>query len=332
MNTVRYPHRNEVMTMDQKQPVWTKPFIVFITALFCCVLWGSATPAIKIAYQLFHIGPEETASRLMLAGARFLIAGIMIILFGSLLKRKFLFPKKESWGKILALALVQTVGQYYFFFLSLANTTGVRGSVINASGNFLAILCAAYIFRMEKMTVRKWVGCITGFLGIIVLLGGFRVLLDGGNVTFAGEGAMVVADLFYALSGCMIKRYSQHEDPVVLSGYQFFIGSIILLIISSLMGGRLVFSSPSCVLNLIYMGFISAGAYTLWGILLKYNPVSRVSILGFLNPVMGVLLSALFLGENREAFSLNGLLALILVSAGIIIVNLAPHHKAAVNG
>ena len=93
--------------MDRKQQVWTKPFIVFITALFCCVLWGSATPAIKIAYQLFNIGPEETASRLMLAGARFLIADIMIILFGSLLKRKFLFPKKESWGKIFALALVQ---------------------------------------------------------------------------------------------------------------------------------------------------------------------------------------------------------------------------------
>jgi len=90
------------------------------------------------------------------------------------------------------------------------------------------------------------------------------------------------------------------------------------------MGGSLVFHSPACVWNLLYMGFISAGAYTLWGILLKYNPVSRVSILGFLNPVMGVLLSAVFLGENKEAFSWNGLLALILVSIGIIVVNL---HK-----
>ena len=49
--------------------------------------------------------------------------------------------------------------------------------------------------------------------------------------------------------------------------------------------------------------------------------MSRVAILGFINPVMGVLLSALFLGEGSEAFSLNGLLALLLVSAGIIIVN-----------
>ena len=89
----------------------------------------------------------------------------------------------------------------------------------------------------------------------------------------------------------------------------------------SLMGGQFVFYTASCALNLLYMGFISAGAYTLWGVLLKYNPVSRVSILGFVNPVMGVLLSALFLGEGREAFSLTGLLALLLVSAGIVIVN-----------
>ena len=89
------------------------------------------------------------------------------------------------------------------------------------------------------------------------------------------------------------------------------------------MGGNLTFYTPGCVLNLVYMGFISAGAYTLWGVLLKYNPVSRVSILGFINPVMGVLLSALFLGEGREAFSLTGLMALLLVSAGIIIVNIS---------
>lgn len=93
------------------------------------------------------------------------------------------------------------------------------------------------------------------------------------------------------------------------------------IVINMLLGGRLTFYSPSCACNLIYMGFISAGAYTLWDVLLKHNPVSRVSIFGFINPVMGVMLSALFLGENKEAFSLNGLAALLLVALGIIIVN-----------
>ena len=301
--------------------IWAWYPVTVLTAVFCCVLWGSASPAIKIAYELFQIGPEDTASRIMLAGARFMIAGVMTIVFGSVLAGKPLLPKKESWKNVLALSLVQTVGQYYFFFMALANTSGVRGSIINASGNFIAILFAVYIFRFEKMTLKKFAGCLVGFAGILMILGGGQALMEGGRVTLAGEGAMLAADFFYAASGCLIKIFSRDENPVTLSGYQFLIGGMILFAIGSLMGGQLVFYTASCALNLLYMGFISAGAYTLWGVLLKYNPVSRVSILGFVNPVMGVLLSALFLGEGREAFSLTGLMALLLVSAGIVIVN-----------
>ena len=116
---------------------------------------------------------------------------------------------------------------------------------------------------------------------------------------------------------------SEHFANAVDGSNQFFIGGVILAGIGLFMGGGLNFSSMGCVLNLLYLGFISAGAYTLWGVLLKYNLVSRVSILGFVNPVMGVLLSALFLGEGREAFSLTGILALLLVSAGVVIVNTA---------
>ena len=71
-----------------KSSVWARFSVVFITAFICCVLWGSAPPAIKIAYQLFQIGPEDTASRIMLAGARFMLAGVMTILFGSVLARR----------------------------------------------------------------------------------------------------------------------------------------------------------------------------------------------------------------------------------------------------
>ena len=285
--------------------IWAWFPVTLLTAVFCCVLWGSASPAIKIAYELFKIGPEDTASRIMLAGARFMIAGVMTIAFGSILARKFLLPKKESWKNVLVLSLVQTVGQYYFFFMALANTSGVRGSIINASGNFIAILFAVYIFHFEKMTLKKFLGCLVGFAGILLILGGGQALMEGGRVTLAGEGAMLAADFFYAASGCLIKIFSRDENPVTLSGYQFALGGIVLLAIGSAMGGQLCFYTPSCLLNLLYMGLISAGAYTLWG----------------------VLLSALFLGEGTEAFSVNGVIAMLLVSAGIIIVNTGGENR-----
>ncbi|WP_029231732.1 DMT family transporter [Butyrivibrio sp. VCB2006] len=306
--------------MQTKKPIWSLAPVMVATAIFCCVLWGSASPAIKIAYELFGIPASDTASRLVLAGARFVLAGVMTILFGSLVSRKVLTPKIESLKYIGALALCQTIGQYYFFFMSLANTSGVRGSIINASGNFLAPILAIFLFRLEKFEVKKLLGCFVGFFGIFLFLGGSSVLA-GGGMSFAGEGAMLMAALFYAISGCSIKIFSKHENPVVLSGYQFTLGGIVLLAIGLLMGGNLSFNSAGCYLNLIYMGFISAGAYTLWGVLLKYNPVSKVSVLGFVNPIMGVLLSALFLGEESQAFSVVSVISLLLVSAGIIVVN-----------
>ena len=78
---------------------------------------------------------------------------------------------------------------------------------------------------------------------------------------------------------------------------------------------------------LLYMAMISAVAYTLWGVLLKYNPVSRVSVFGFMNPVFGVLLSALILGESAQALSIYALAALVLVSMGIYVVN-KPERQA----
>ena len=303
--------------------------VLFVTAFFCCFLWGSAAPAIKVAYGLFRIDAADTASRITLAGARFMIAGGMVILFGSALARRFLLPKKESVPNILLLAVIQTIGQYYFFFMALANISGVRGTIINASGNFLAILLAIVLFRLEKMSLRKLVGCVVGAAGILLILGGVGAIFDGSSFTMKGEGAMLLAALFYAGSGCLIKIYSRSENPVVLSGYQFLIGGAVLYGIGIAMGGKLVFYAPMCAGTLIYLGFVSAGAYTLWGILMKHNPVSRVSILGFMNPVIGVIISAVLLHEESEAFSWKGLAALALVSAGIIIVN-SEHKKSTV--
>lgn len=92
-------------------------------------------------------------------------------------------------------------------------------------------------------------------------------------------------------------------------------------IVGKLMGGNLTIVSAGSIPLLVYMAFISAGAYTLWGVLLKYNPVSTVTVLGFVNPVMGVILSAIFLHEGAEALSIYTLIALVLVSLGIYIIN-----------
>ena len=73
--------------------------------------------------------------------------------------------------------------------------------------------------------------------------------------------------------------------------------------------------------NHILSGNGLSSAYTLWSVLLAWNDVSKVAIFGFVNPLCSVILSALMLGEVKQAFNIGSLIALILVCTGIYIVN-----------
>lgn len=79
---------------------------------------------------------------------------------------------------------------------------------------------------------------------------------------------------------------------------------------------------------LVYLALLSAAAYSLWGILLKYNPVSRVSIYNFMTPVFGVLLSWLMLTEASNVKVINVVISLLLVCAGIFLLNFKPAGAA----
>ena len=94
-----------------------------------------------------------------------------------------------------------------------------------------------------------------------------------------------------------------------------------MIAVGLLFGGWVIVSSIEAVGVLAYLSFLSAVAYSLWGILLKYNPVSRVSIFSFMTPVMGVILSEIMLTESSNVSPIYLVITILLVSAGIILLN-----------
>ncbi len=295
---------------------------VALIALVCCSLWGSAFPMIKIGYQQFGITDSGAGAKLIFAGIRFTLAGILAWAAGSAADRKLMLPHKEDIPRIFVLSLFQTILQYSLFYLGLANCTGVKSSIIDGSNPFLVILLTTVLLRMEKMTARKLLGCLLGFGGIVVInLGG-----DMSGFAWNGEGFIFLSSLSYAASTVMLKRYSgKGSSPVMLSAFQFVVGGIVMVLIGIIAGGVEYSAwtiSGQGIFTLLYLAMVSAAAYSLWGVLLKHNPVCRVAVFGFLTPVCGVLLSALLLGEAEQAFNLRSIIALALVCAGIWIVNL----------
>ncbi len=296
----------------QKTPV------VCIAAMLCCLLWGSAFPVIKIGYDILGISAGDYASQILFAGLRFTAAGIMAVFFGSILAGKFLIPQKESLIKISVLSLFQTVLQYLFFYIGLAHTTGTKGSIINSLGSFFAVI-AAVVAGLEKNTLSKIAGCVLGFSGaVLVNLTGSEM---NTHISFFGEGFIAFSAFAYAVSSILIKKYSEYENTVVLSGYQFIFGGAVMIVSGTAMGGAVSGIGMKSAALIFYLAFASAAAYTLWGILLKYNDVSRVAVFGFMMPVFGCFLSVIILKESLAELGVKGILALILVSMGIFIIN-----------
>lgn len=300
-------------------------FVVWLGALICCALWGSAFPCIKIGYQMFEIPQDAVATQILFAGLRFTLAGILVILIGSVLSGNLLKINRQNAPKILKLSLLQTVLQYLFFYIGLANTTGVKASIIEGVNVFIAIFVASLIFRQEKLTMGKLAGCLIGFAGVVL------VNLNGNGLDMSfhlnGEGFIFLSTVAYAFSSVYLKRYSKTENPVLLSGWQFISGGLVMTIMGLLMGGKITKVTATGIAMLFYLACISAVAYSLWGILLKYNPVSRVAVFGFMNPVFGVILSAFLLGEREQASGIKSIIALILVSIGIYITAKVKEEK-----
>lgn len=311
--------------MVQKKNTLTKTGIVALLACVCCILWGSAIPVIKTGYRLMEVDAADTASQIVFAGVRFTLAGLLVLIFASIREKKVLIPDRTILKYAVPVCLAQTVGQYFFFYIGVAHTSGVKGGIITGLGNFIAILMSCLIVRNERMTGRKMAGCVLGFAGVVVinLMG---KSLDMG-FTLTGEGFILISQVAYGISTILINIYSKKVSPVVLSGTQFTMGGIVLTLIGVGMGGHLGNVTAVGVVSIFYLAMVSAVAYTLWSVLLTWNDVSKVAIFGFVNPLCSVILSALILGEVKQAFNTGSLAALLLVCAGIYIVNCRGTNK-----
>lgn len=295
----------------------SNPLIVCLLAAVSCALWGSAAPVIKIGYELFSIAENDTWTIILFAGIRFALAGALVILFSSLLRKKPDLPKRESWGNVIKLSFFQTVGQYILFYIGVANSSGVHSAILTGASNLWAILLACFLFRQEKMNLPKLLGCILGFGGIVLM----NLTGEGSGVTLTGEGFLLISGLCSGVASGQAKIYSRTENPATLTGWQFLLGGLFMCLCALLTGARLSVFSLAGAAALLYLGFLSAVAYTLWTVLIKHNTVSGVVIYGFMTPLFGVLLSAVLLGESGQAFSLTSLIALAMVCAGIVAVN-----------
>lgn len=298
------------------QNIW----VVALLANVCCALWGSAFPCVKTGYEWLDI--HSVCDQILFAGIRFTLAGIQLFVLYGLINHKICRIEKAIFPKVLRLGIVQTFVQYLFFYIGVSHVTGVKGSIINSANSFFMIILAHFLVKGERLNLKKIIGCLLGVAGVIAVNVGGDF---SGGMTLTGEGFILCASLAYAMASILAKGLSQGQDPMVITCYNFLLGGSLLLLAGILMGGRIPSFTGKSLLLLFYMGMISAGAFSIWTLLLIYNQVGKVAIFGFMIPVYGCLFSGLFLQETL--LKAGNLAALLLVCSGIIIVNYTPKKR-----
>lgn len=284
-------------------------------ALFCCLLWGSAFPAVKLGYALFQISNYNIGGQALFAGTRFFLAGAVIFLLFFLKEGTLPRLRRDNAAKVLGIGVFQIALQYLLFYIGLAHITGTRGALINACHGFISIIFAHYLIKAEPMTWQKVAGCIIGFAGIAVLnLGG-----GGASVTLLGDGMIIAATLIYGIFSVFIKIISKETSPMVITTYQLLSGGLLLMIAGWGMGGDMPVITWKGIALFLYLILISAAAFSIWNTLIKYNPIAKIAIFGSSIPAFAAILSAILLGE--DILTWQNLVALIGVSGGIFLVN-----------
>lgn len=307
----------EILNTDQNKNFFQKNINIIICCIFCTALWGSAFPCVKLGYELFNISVDDIFSKILFAAWRFFLAGIIVLLITACIQKKFPKLKKEAIKSVVILGFIQTTLEYIFFYIGLSYASGFKGAILNPTSTFMMVILAHFFYKDDKLTFRKTLGCIVGFLGIII------VNLSGdvnSQSSFLGEGCLIISALAFAIGSIISKEATKIEsNPMIVTGYQLLIGGFILIVFGLIGGGKLQVTSTSAFMLFLYLALLSSIAFSLWTTLFKYNPVSKVSIFNFLTPIFGTILSALILSE--DVFNLKNISALILVCFGIYIVN-----------
>ena len=249
---------------------------------FCAVHFGGARFPVSNWDMRGWISKErEVRSYLQVTG--FFLSGIFTFVIGCAVERKFLTMKRSSVWHIFRQGLLQTTVQYVCFYIGLACATGAKSSIINASQGFVAIIASHFMLKSEKMTWKKTIGCILGLAGVVTV--NLSPGAWGSGFSMKGEGMILICTIVYGISMVLLKMISDEESPMTITAYQTLMGGALLILIGIVMGGHVGgFTAKSAAL-LIYMALLSTAAFSIWTILMKYNPVGKVAVYTFTIPI-----------------------------------------------
>lgn len=294
-----------------------------VPVLIATGLWGSVPVVAKLAYQQLEITAGDLWKQLVFAGVQFFPAGLIVLAFLAIRKKR-VTPQKKQWRSIAAIGLLQVALYYGLYYFGHAQTSSMRSTIINATTTFFSV-GLAHLIGMDRLNLRKTIGCVLGFAGVVVLqLGGKNT----GVSSLLGESMILLAAIVNSISKLMTKKIVTDVDPMLVNGWQLLIGGGVVLALGLAGGGTFDAHSAAGFGIIAYLVLVAVVAFNLWGWLLRNYNIGSVVVCSFLTSLFSAILSMVVLPEENPV-TVYSLLSIVLICVGVIIVNLHLQNERA---
>ncbi|MBA5791690.1 DMT family transporter [Flavobacterium sp. xlx-214] len=279
---------------------------------FVCLglIWGSNFLYMKLATQ--YISPIQVVF------LRVALAAFPIILFG-LVKRVFKKEHLKYWYHFLIMSLLAAVVYYYCFVVgSHLLYSGIAGALSGSSPLFSFVLAAIFL-NEEKISFRKVVGLVLGFLGVIILAKPFNTGITAN--TWQGILYMVIGSISLGASFIYAKKFVSplKISGVALTSYQLLGATIILCLITPFNGITNIFNNVEAALGLVIgLSLLGTGlAFLIYYFIIDKLGAVKAASVTYIPPIVALIIGA-FIG--REPIVFSDIMGALIILLGVYIL------------
>jgi drug/metabolite transporter (DMT)-like permease len=297
---------------DLKLRIWTALIAIYL-------LWGSTYLAIRFAV--------ETIPPFLMAGTRFLVAGIILIAWRRLAGD--LAPTARQWRSAAIIGLLLLLGGNGLVSWAEQNVaSGIAALLIGSVPLWMIVIEAVRPGGVRPNRVGI-IGLCVGFGGVVLLVAPWQVNNGVTGTHLMGVGALLTAAFLWSLGSIYTRSADLPKSSLLGTGMEMLAGSVGLFLAGTLAGEWHALDLASITSRswlglgflIIFGSLMGFAAYT-W--LLRVAPVSLVATYAYVNPVVAILLGSLLAQEV-----LNGriLFAALVIVGAVVLVNFSRNTK-----
>lgn len=279
---------------------------LFLTGGVFSAIWASAFVAGKVALDY-----SDPISLLVI---RFIAAGVIMLAIVAVTGRGLLIFNLSTLKRSAILGLLNNSLYLGLSFAGLRFISPALTVLIVATAPLMTTLIV--ILGGGPRSLKQLAGVICGFVGVYIVISSRLA----GEAQAWGILLTFLATVSFSIGTVFYKSKADHFDPLVLNGAQNIFGGLFLLPFAASMGVTLsAIPEPEFALSVLYLIFaVSIFDFLLWLALIRKIGAAHASAFHLLNPVFGVIQTALVFGERVTPQDVVGIL-IVMTSLGLVV-------------